>query len=271
MGGGIATLNGQWTFELSGLILEYNTADRGGGIFYNGSTEGNVTDSNIWFNTTSSSGAGIYNYGHITLNRVTLSGNNATSTGGGITNAHELKLYNVTLSDNSANNGGGIYNNGGTTVSLDHCSLANNSTIQLGSAYYGEIVSQAYTHNTIFASASSGNTCYLSEPDVITDLGNNLSSDHSCSFTTGANDLIDTDPMVIDLSWNGGVTQTMALQYGSPAIDTADPANTLSKDQRGYFRPVDGDSNGTSIADIGAFEYASFLLDIFSWLPLIMK
>jgi hypothetical protein len=37
------------------------------------------------------------------------------------------------------------------------------------------------------------------------------------------------------------------------------------RDQRGYYRPVNG------VADIGAFEFNSHLLNIFFWLPFVLK
>ena len=57
----------------------------------------------------------------------------------------------------------------------------------------------------------------------------------------------------------------MALPPGSHAIDAADPFVTQTRDQRGYYRPVG------PAPDMGAFEYASFPLTLFNWLPLINK
>jgi len=58
------------------------------------------------------------------------------------------------------------------------------------------------------------------------------------------------------LANNGGPTQTIALEPGSPAIDAGDqsvcaapPVNSL--DQRGYVRP----GAGVSRCSIGAYEY----------------
>ena len=56
-----------------------------------------------------------------------------------------------------------------------------------------------------------------------------------------------------------------ALREGSPAIDTGNPSgctddsSTLSTDQRGtgYDRTVDGNSDGTAVCDIGAYEYVA--------------
>jgi hypothetical protein len=63
----------------------------------------------------------------------------------------------------------------------------------------------------------------------------------------------------------------MALLPASPAIDTADPAITQTKDQRLAFRPVDGDVIPGAISDIGAYEYLSIPPNVFFWLPLILK
>ncbi len=45
------------------------------------------------------------------------------------------------------------------------------------------------------------------------------------------------------------------LLTGSPAIDAGVGAGVPGKDQRGQNRPVDGDGNGSAIADSGAFEF----------------
>jgi len=45
-----------------------------------------------------------------------------------------------------------------------------------------------------------------------------------------------------------------ALDPASPAIDHGDPGGCAQTDQRSFLRPVDGDSDGSTICDIGAFE-----------------
>ena len=66
--------------------------------------------------------------------------------------------------------------------------------------------------------------------------------------------MINTDPMLGPLAFNGGPTQTFALLAGSPAINTGQTG--APGDQRGYPR--------IGMTDIGAFEFGSFGLSITS-------
>jgi cysteine-rich repeat protein len=85
---------------------------------------------------------------------------------------------------------------------------------------------------------------------------NLLGSDHACHFQGhGATDLVNVDPRLGPLSWNGGDTMTHELLSESPAIDAGDPegcfdaeGNPLSEDQRGWQR--------VGQCDIGACEHA---------------
>lgn len=100
----------------------------------------------------------------------------------------------------------------------------------------------------------------------ITDSGYNISDDSTCGFSKtgsanngdGVNPLLSTD----GLANNGGPTETIALQSGSPAIDAiphasctdqATPPNQLTTDQRGFGRPDPGDGPDGP-CDIGAYE-----------------
>jgi hypothetical protein len=67
----------------------------------------------------------------------------------------------------------------------------------------------------------------------------------------GANSI---DPKLGPLQNNGGLTQTMALKAGSPAIDHGDNSGVPATDQRGFVRKKDGNFDGRAIVDIGAFE-----------------
>jgi hypothetical protein len=88
----------------------------------------------------------------------------------------------------------------------------------------------------------------------VTSGGHNIDSDGSCGLTDPT-DLPNTDPMLGPLQDNGGWTQTHALQLGSPAIDAIAPgACSVTRDQRGVWRPADGDGGGGVLCDIGAYE-----------------
>ena len=88
----------------------------------------------------SGDGGGIYNnWGTLTLNQCTLSGNSAAGAlygdGGGIYNNGTLTLNNCTLSANSAASGGGIFNYEGA-LTLNQCTLSGNSAERYGGGIF---------------------------------------------------------------------------------------------------------------------------------------
>jgi hypothetical protein len=66
-----------------------------------------------------------------------------------------------------------------------------------------------------------------------------------------------TDPLLGPLQDNGGPNWTHALLPVSPAIDAGDNAKCPPTDQRGFYRPIDGNDDGIAVCDIGSFEYGS--------------
>jgi hypothetical protein len=74
----------------------------------------------------------------------------------------------------------------------------------------------------------------------VTSEGYNFSDDDSCQFTDSTDDVADgNDPMLGALASNGGPTQTMLPQPGSPLIDAIQPVSEcqVDVDQRGVSRP----------------------------------
>lgn len=215
--------------------ISSNNAGRAGGIL-NG-TLGEITIQNSVISKNTARGAyggGIYNEGYAVLKNSTLSGNSALTNGGGISNENIAHLTNVTISNNIAGQGGGIYTTGDM-----------------------EIKSSIIASNT--------NNC--AGFGTISSLGYNLDDTNLCGFAA-TGDLVNTNPLLGTLQDNGGPTFTQALLTGSPAIDTGNPGGCTNNsgaviflhDQRGYVRPVDGDTNGSTICDIGAFEAGSVTL-----------
>lgn len=82
------------------------------------------------------SGAGaIYNFGTLSLKKVTLTNNQATTNGGAIMNQGTLAIANSTLSSNKAVLGGAIYNVSGT-VTISDSELSQNQGTNGGGAIY---------------------------------------------------------------------------------------------------------------------------------------
>ena len=241
-----------------------NNGGHGGGIENYGTGILTINQSTITGNVVSGVfgvgfGGGIENYGTATVSNSTLSGNRATARGGGIRNQGNLTINNTTISGNIANicsttvclgTGGGIRNDG--TLMINNSTISGNTAAQGGGGIYGS----AKIQNTIVADNSTGGNC----SGTLTSEGYNLSSDGTCNFNRPG-DLNNHDPVLGPLQNNGGLTQTMALLPGSPAIDGGNPSgctdgqgHLLKTDQRGMPRPDKEDIVG---CDIGAYERQS--------------
>jgi CSLREA domain-containing protein len=208
-----------------------NTARDGGGLFNDGG-EVNLNSTLVVGNNAPGSGngggGGVRN-GVATLNvtNSTITGNTTAINGGGIANGGTVNLANATISGNQAASGGGVYNANTWTVRSKHSIIANN----LGN----------------------------SEPDfrgALNSQGYNLIRNTAGMTVTGATvgNKIGVDPRLVPLRNNGGATETMALQPGSPAIDAGDPNSFPTFDQRDVLRAQDGNFDGVALPDIGAYE-----------------
>ncbi len=229
---GIGNIEGA-TAIVTGSTVSENSA---GGIFNGGGTL-TVTGSTVSDNS-GSEGAGVANgsqYGAGTLNLTdsTVSGNSATEYGGGIyDDGTTTNVIHSTISGNTAGAGygagGGIYNSpGGPPFSAQ-----------------GSVTLVA----TIVANSGSGLDCAGTAPPV-TDNGYNLDDDGSCGFGSANGSLSDTpadlDP--VGLQNNGGSTQTVALEAGSPAIGAVtDASDCTGTDQTGVGWPTPCDIGAVS-------------------------
>src|SRR5262249_1786328 len=174
---------------------------------------------------------------------------------------------NTTITGNSAGGssgaGGGIYVQGqifgGGRLTLVNSTVANNQSAGAGGGPWG---GATRTPGSLAHTPVARNTAAAGGPDALGPLlppsGSNLigNGDGSTGLADGPNGnqvgppASPIDPRLGPLQYNGGLTPTMALLAGSPAIDAADPALAGGTDQRGgdYARVYNGR------ADIGAFE-----------------
>jgi len=254
-GSGGAILN-NGTLAISNCTIMQSTAPsgmNGGGI----ANLGTLTVSNSTFsrNSASADGGGIFNNGGtLTVANSTFSSNGAGSSGGGIYNSGTATITNSTFSGNTSASGGGALFHASGTLSVSNSTMSGNSDTSSGggidNAAAGGSVSIA---NSILSSNTNGN-CVGSS---VTNGGLNISDDATCLFgsATGANGqtIGDSVNSMLDpngLLYNGGPTQTIGLQVGSPAIAAIATANCPAADQRGATRPA----AGQNACDIGAFE-----------------
>ena len=246
------------TATVTRCTVSGNAATFGGGIDAGTVT---LTNSTVSGNTAASDSGGI-NANAVTATNCTVSGNVAVGGSGGGISAPAVTLTNCTVSGNVAGtSGGGIADSDGGT--LLNCTVAENVAHVGGGLFYGAGLTFS-VKNTIVALnlVDVGGT----GPDVSGDFasgGHNLIGDGTgAGFTDGVSgDVVGTsanpiDPRLGALRNNGGLTQTMALLAGSPAIDRGDNGLLPPTDQRGFgfARKKDGNGDSVAVVDIGAFE-----------------
>ena len=228
----------------------------GGAIFNEGLVS--LTDCSLLNNSTRSNGGAIYSTGSMALLRCTIAGNTTQFHGGAINldgSSPGLTAVNCTMTANISEGGrGGAISispsAAGATVSLTHCTIAGNAVENARGAGPGGRergsgggIRAAAGQVTITNCIVAGNTAMV--PGTGNLVGNIVQSGPNLS--TG-------DPLLAPLADNGGLTQTMALLPGSPALDAAVATLALDTDQRGLPRSRDGNGDGSAAPDLGAFE-----------------
>ncbi|TMD75182.1 MAG: HYR domain-containing protein [Chloroflexi bacterium] len=270
-GGGLASNGG--TLSISNSTFAYNFAGTvdlnsgtGGGLSSNGTTL-SISNSTFAHNSAFSGGGGLIIYGEsgtVSISNSTIANNSASGSfgggeGGGIFNALDFNVGTMTITNSTiANNstgtfgdGAGIYNNSSSTMSISNSTIAYNSAPSDG--FGGGLANDGtMSLSGSIVADNPGGDC-TDNTGSLFDQGYNLSSDSSCGFT-GTGSLQNTNPKLGPLASNGGPTQTLALQDGSPAIDAIPLSANIcpGTDQRGQGRPDTGESS----CDMGAYEFA---------------
>jgi predicted outer membrane repeat protein len=204
----------------------------------------------------------------------TLSDNSANFGGGlNVGRYTSVSLENSTLSGNSASDSGGGLNAypdgtdvfGRSHITFKFCTLTGNTAADKG----GGISTGEHTDLTLYDTLVSGNHAPTGREVRNNTSYSDISFDHNNLFgysgssglngkAHGNSDIIPSVGLsaILDttLADNDGDTQTHALVSGSPAINAASTScPSPSLDQREYGRPA----SGSSVCDIGAFEYGA--------------
>ncbi|OWK43512.1 beta strand repeat-containing protein [Fimbriiglobus ruber] len=258
---------GAENITLDGMVIQNNSAAiAGGGIAQ--VTGGTLTLTNSWVtgNTTPGEGGGIINVAGSTVKIVNsaITDNTAGTDGGGIASAFgpaNLIVQNSTIATNKATaDGGGVWVTAGNTFVLDNSTVALNTANADNNAGGGKggglFITGLTTPATMQSTIVAKNTLGTNGADP--DIDGRIDATRSLVLnTTGwdqsnsdAATLRAVDPLLGPLQNNGGLSPTLALQTGSPAIDAGSNPDAQTTDQRGTgFARV----NGTA-ADVGAFE-----------------
>jgi hypothetical protein len=186
----------------------------------------------------------------IANNQATTPAGTVASGGGGVATNVPTTIENSTITGNTSSGSGGGVHAYGDDESIVSSTLSANTA----GAHGGNLAASKSLNvgRTIIAGGSA--------PDgtsnctgAVTDQGHNLESTtpSQCGLTTGDGDVIGADPALGPLASNGGLTQTMALMPGSPAIDAGGSCTNIN----GYALTVDQRaSQRGEPCDVGAFE-----------------
>jgi len=138
---------------ISRVTIRHGSAQEGAGISNWGTLTVNSSAITQNGSTSNVSGGGIFNYGTLTVNTSTLCRNGSVQNGAGITNVGTLTVSNSNFSENAASKlGGGILNYAGGTAWISNSTFAAN-TASLGGAV-NNVSGTMWISNSTF----SGNT-----------------------------------------------------------------------------------------------------------------
>ena len=228
--------------------------------------------------STTGSGGGIYSEVSVTIRNCRIIGNSAQNGGGiylGDSTAGSV-IVNCLILANTANitsgYGGGIFLRSmfhpDLPISITHCSVVNNT------AYWGGGIghlnfSNPYCNIDMFNTILWGNgAAYGPQLAASGWIWGSLSY---CNVQGGDADIhggapwgegnIDEPPVFVDTTASSCTDWDLHLQPDSPCIDagTNNAPEMPDTDLDGRQRVLDGDENGTAIADMGACEFAPFI------------
>jgi hypothetical protein len=271
---GLPSIRGEITIEGNGATIERSRAAGAPDLrLFHVASGGSLTLQEITLgNGSATYGGAIYNRGAVQVIDSTIVGNKATQGGAIYVRRGSLELFNSTISDNQAGDqGGGIRGREGALALIG-------STVSRNRAGGGGGISVASRatmslRNSIVAGNLSGGDCALERASSATSEGYNVDGDGTCGLDRRLDDRPNVDPGLGPLAGYGGATPTHALYANSPAVDIIPRGVNgcgvapLDADQRGQRRPADGNGDGASACDVGAFERqpGETVIGLLSW------
>lgn len=265
-GGGLRANDGV-VLELFRVSVFGNLAYQGAGLHLDGAST-TVEQSQVVYNyiigcPSCLVGAGVYVLGgDLTMRRSSVY-YNGTNTQGGIFHYGDPETPETTLlvenSTITGNAGFGVFSstaNGATSMRFVGATIADNGAFGVWSTGLGP----APELTCSVVSGHSTQDCSSETVPPLQNGGFNLSQDGSCSDVQ--TDIVG-DPRLGPLLGALDSPPFRAPMPGSPVIDAGFGPLCLPVDQMGRTRPLDGDLDGISVADIGAVEDVLLFFDGF--------
>ncbi len=248
-GGGVLLVRSQAEFVSS--VLDGNSAYAGGGVRVSSSTV-NVLYSAITSNVATQGGAlSITSQSTVSIDHSLLADNLGTLGGALWSDISSTTLNNTTITGNQAASYSVARLLGGSSLTVVESTIAQNtdSAVAPTEAISGPDATSSFTSSILWGNTRNNTNEVGNTTSVSGTTFTNSIVDHHGTIVDGGGNLA-SDPLLAPLADNGGQTDTMALTYGSPALDAGSTASTSSFDQRGagFTRKIG------SHLDIGAYE-----------------
>jgi hypothetical protein len=257
-GGGVLLVRSQAEFVSS--ILDGNSAYAGGGVRVSSSTV-NVLYSAITSNVATQGGAfsitsvpePLQNPSRstVSIDHSLLANNDGTIGGALWADISDTTVDNSTITGNAATSYSVARLLGDSSLTIEESTIAQNtdSAVSPTEAVSGPDATSSFTSSILWGNTRNntneiGNTTSVSGTTFTDSI-----VDHHGTIVDGGGNLA-SDPLLAPLADNGGATETMALTYGSPALNAGSSSSRSSFDQRGagFTRKIG------SFLDIGAYE-----------------
>jgi len=271
-GGGMYNSTGSPTVK--NCTFRDNSATYGGGM-YNSYSNPRLTNCRFSANIAQRSGGGTYNSGAGPILTNCILSVNSAENGGGVHNSNSnSRITNCTFTGNSAvsstGDGGAVYNWLGKPV-VTNCTFSANAANDHGGGIYCGDFSNTEIRNCIFCdnSAAVGPEIALNDdpcfPPSVTvsccDVGGGQGGVGGWGLLNWEPGNIEADPLFVDPNGPDGIVGTgdedLRLSENSPCIDAGNNSvvETNSTDLDGNPRILDGDKDGNSVVDMGAYEF----------------